>query len=212
MWRQVVILRHRLWAVSTYKNISAAEECGQICEMQIKCDRIAGAWAREGQRSYSRLQTSEIDLKADYFSLICTCRSGFPSTPSGSLTSLKGVTSFSVNEEKLPMEKRTFGIRSDEASIWCVFIQHELKSINQSSFSLTTPFVWKLCWSSSFTETLQRARTSTCPLLVASLPLLLPLRSEAHSTAKTGTLKAAIASLRDDVNLKSCVWKPKNLR
>lgn len=101
------------------------------------------------------------DPKVDYFSLIRTCWIGFPSMPSRSLTSLKGVTSFSVNEEKLPMEKRVFGIRSDGMSIWCVFILCELNSTNQSSCSLTIPFVWKPCWSSSFAETLRRARTST---------------------------------------------------
>lgn len=52
-------------------------------------------------------------------------------------------------EEKPPMEKHTFGIRSDEVSIWCVFILWT--EITQSSFSLTMPFVWKPCWSSSFT-------------------------------------------------------------
>lgn len=44
-------------------------------------------------------------FKGGRFFLICTYQSRFPSTPSGNLTSLKGGTSFSVNEEKLPMEE-----------------------------------------------------------------------------------------------------------
>lgn len=76
-----------------------------------------------------------------------------------------------------------FGMRSDEVSVWCVFILREPKSINQSSFSLTTPFVWKRCLSSSLAETLWRAQTSTRILfLPASLFLLLPL-SENQSDA-----------------------------
>lgn len=141
------------------------------------------------------------DPKVDYFSLIRTCWSGFPSMPSRSLTSLKGVTSFSVNEEKLPMEKRVFGIRSDGVSIWCVFILRELNSTNQSSCSLTIPFVWKPCWSSSFAETLRRARTSTW-VLFSWLLFFFCFLSKVKLTqtlAKTGNLKSAMASLRDDV-------------
>lgn len=153
-------MRHRSWAVST-KNICAVEEWRQICKMQIKRDRTAGASAREGRHSCIRLQTLGLIQRWTIFPSFAPAGVGFPSMPSRSLTSLKGVTSFSVNEEKLPMEKRVFGIRSDGMSIWCVFILRELNSTNQSSCSLTIPFVWKPCWSSSFAETLRRARTST---------------------------------------------------
>lgn len=44
-------------------------------------------------------------FKGGLFFLICTYQSRFPSTPSGNLISLKGDTSLSVNEEKLPMEE-----------------------------------------------------------------------------------------------------------
>lgn len=84
MWRQVVILGRHLWAVSTDKNICAVEKCGQMQMMQMKRDGIAGASACEGRRSFSWLQSAETEPKVDCFSLICTCRSGFPCKPSGS--------------------------------------------------------------------------------------------------------------------------------
>lgn len=178
MWRQVVILRHYLWVLSTYENIYAAEECRQICEMQRKRDGIAGAL--EGRRSYSRLQTFEIDPKVDYFSFICTLPSGFPSMPSGSLTSLNGLTSFSVNEEKLPMEKIAFAIRSDEGSMMCFHptwtqINKSIKLFFNDALHLES--LLKLFLRRDALESLD-AR----PLLVASLLLLLlPLWREAHS-------------------------------
>lgn len=51
-------------------------------------------------------------------------------------------------------------------------------------FFLAAPFVWKPSWNSSFAETLRRARTCVCPLLVASLRPLLPPLSEADLDAR----------------------------
>lgn len=179
MRRQVVILRHRLWAVSTYKNIYAAEK--MRADLQDADKMPSHCWSIGPGRTMLIFSASDFGdgFKGGLFSLICTYQSRFPSTPSGSLShpSVWMKKSYQWRKCTVWNEKRWSESMMRFHPTW-IEISKSIKRLFNDALCLET--LLKLFLGR---DALESPHLDVHPFLLASLFLLLAL-SETQSDAR----------------------------